>query len=311
MALLSIVVPVCNEEENIKLLYEEIVKYTVAEMELLWVDDGSTDHTLLEINSLCQADARVKCISLSKNFGHQNAIMAGLKYASGDIIVIMDGDMQHPASLIMPMTDKIKEGFDIVYTKRLKTTDIPFIKKIISRLYYKIINLISDVKIEENSADFKAFNKKVLVNILSFDERELFLRGIFTWAGFKSATLPYTAPARLHGKTKYSFRRMFDLGFKGATSFWVKPLRIALWAGFIICFFSFILAVWSVVAHFQGHTIRGWTSLIITIIFFGGVQLFFLGLLGEYIGSIFIEVKKRPLYIVDKTINVKNTNVKM
>ena len=294
-----------NEEYNIFPFYTELKENISSHFELIWVDDGSTDNTLLNINKIAEQDTTVKCISFSKNFGHQNAIMAGLKYATGDIIVIMDGDMQHPHSMLLPMINKIKEGFDIVYTKRLKTNEIGFIKKNISRLYYKIVNLISDVNIEENSADFKAFNKKVLVNILSFDERELFLRGIFTWAGFKYTTLPYNAPARLHGKTKYSFRRMFNLGFKGATSFWLKPLRIALWSGMIICFFSFILAVWAVVAHFEGHTIRGWTSLIITIIFFGGVQLFFLGLLGEYIGSIFVEVKKRPLYIINKTINIK------
>ncbi len=305
--MLSLIVPVFNEEENIIPFYTELRSLLSLPYELIWVDDGSTDQTLSIIKKLSADDPLVRCISFSRNFGHQNAIVAGLKHATGNIIVIMDGDLQHPLSLIPQMIEKIKEGFDIVYTSRLKTENIGMLKKMVSKLFYKMINLISDTRIREDSADFKAFNKKVLTNILSFDEREIFLRGIFSWTGFKSTSLTYTAVERKYGETKYSYSRMFNLGIRGITSFWVKPLRIALWTGFIICFLTFILAVWAVIEHLEGHTILGWTSLIIAIMFFGGVQLFFLGLIGEYIGSIFIEVKKRPLYIINETINLEES----
>lgn len=304
MQLLSIIIPIYNEAENIIPLTEEIQSYLNKEYEIMYIDDGSTDATLSIIYNLATADSRIKCISLSRNFGHQNALMAGMQHASGEYIIIMDGDLQHPPSLISSMLNKLKEGNDLVFTKRNKTSNINLFKKIATAVFYKFINIISDTKIENNIADFKAFNRKVLTGILQFKERELFLRGIFSWVGYKTATIEFDAPARKFGKTKYSFGKMLRLALKGTTSFSFKPLRLSLLIGSIISFTSFGFGIFALVEYYNGNTIPGWASLIIAIMFLGGCQLLAIGLLGEYIASLFTEIKKRPLYLVDKKINI-------
>ncbi len=304
MPLLSIIIPVYNEAENILPLHEELTRYYKNEYEIIFVDDGSTDNTLAIIETLSKKDSHCKCISLSRNFGHQNALMAGLENVSGDIIVIMDGDLQHPPSLIPEMVNKLNSGYDVVVTKRNKTAEIGFFKKLTGVVFYKFINLISDVKIEPNVADFKAFNQKVLKAVLQFKERELFLRGIFSWIGFKTATIEFDAPARLHGKTKYSYSKMLRLALKGTTSFGFKPLRVALTVGAFISLAAFGFGVFALVSYYNGNTVPGWASLIIAVMFLGGTQLLAIGLLGEYIASLFTETKQRPLYLVDRKINM-------
>lgn len=306
MPLVSIIIPVYNEKENIYPLYEELKKYAPQEFEIIWVDDGSSDGSLQSIVALSGTDKRVKCISFSRNFGHQAALMAGLHFASGDNVITMDGDFQHPPALIPLFLDKLGEGYDIVSGKREGTENLPWIKKLTSRLYYKLINLLSDIHIEENTADFRAFNKKVLDAILQIEEKEIFLRGIVNWLGFKKATLHYASPARRFGSSKYSTVKMFRLGLKGVLSFSFKPLRMALLAGSVFSVVAFIFAINALIAHFNGHTVPGWTSIIIAVMLFGGIQLLFLGLIGEYIASLFTEIKNRPLYIIDKKINVSS-----
>ena len=273
--------------------------------ELIFVDDGSTDETLTAIRSFTAVSSQYKCISLSRNFGHQNALMAGMEHAAGDQIIIMDGDLQHPPSLIAAMLEKLEQGFDLVLTKRNKTDNIGWLKKMAATIFYKFINVISDTRIEPNVADFKAFNRKVLNSLLQFKERELFLRGIFSWIGFKTTTISFDAPARQFGKTKYSFIKMLRLALKGTTSFSFKPLRLALLVGSIISLVAFAFAVFALIAYFKGNTVPGWTSLIIAVMFLGGTQLLAIGLLGEYIASLFIESKNRPLYLIDKKINLE------
>ena len=304
MAFTSVIIPVLDEEKNIAPLYNEIKKYLSANDEMIYVDDGSTDNTFLEIQQLSTGDNRVKCISLSRNFGHQNALMAGLQHAKGDFIITMDGDLQHPPALIPSMIEKLKEGYDIVITKRSKTNDAGAFKNIFSKIFYSFINSISDTRIEPNGSDFRAFNKKVLSNILLFKERELFLRGIFSWVGFKTTTLPFEADSRQFGKTKYSYGKMTKLALKGITSFSFKPLRIAILTGSIISLAAFAFGIYALISYYQGNTVPGWASTIIAIMFLGGTQLLAIGLLGEYIASLFIESKKRPLYLVDKKINI-------
>lgn len=304
--MLSIVIPVFNEQENIEPLFVELQKYCGGDTEFLFVDDGSIDDTLRKIETLANSDSRVKCISLSRNFGHQNALMAGLQYAKGDIIVIMDGDLQHPPSLIPAMIEKINSGYDVVQTKRLKTAEIGIGKKIFTSLFYKFLNGISDTSIEENVADFKAFTSNILKSILQFEERELFLRGIFSWIGYSTTTIEFTAPKRQFGKTKYSFAKMILLGLRGITAFSYKPLRISFLVGLIISATSLIVGIFYIVSYFKGNTVPGWTSLITAVLFLGGVQLLAIGLLGEYIASIFAETKKRPLYLVKQTLNISN-----
>ena len=303
MNLLSIIIPVYNEEENINPLYEELKRFCKNEYEVIFVDDGSTDETFTAIEAISKKDDHYKCISLSRNFGHQNALVAGMENASGNTIIIMDGDLQHPPSLIPVMLEKLQQGYDIVITKRNSTAQIGFFKKMMSSVFYKFINMISDVKIESNVADFKAFNCKVMNGILQFKERELFLRGIFSWVGYRTTAIEFDAPARKHGKTKYSFGKMMKLALKGTTSFGFKPLRLALLTGTIISLAAFAFAVFAMIAYFRGDTVPGWASLIIAVMFLGGTQLLAIGLLGEYIASLFTETKKRPLYLVDKKIN--------
>lgn len=299
-----IILPIHNEEANIQLIVTSIQQVIEQNYVLLLVDDGSTDTSLSIIEKLALRDLRIKCLSLSRNFGHQNAIMAGLQHAEGDYFITMDCDGQHPVSMIPQMIGKLDEGFDIVNTCRTKTENIGWIKKYCSKLFYVVVNSISDVEIKPNQADFRAFNKKVLNSILQFKETELFLRGIFSWVGFKNTSINFNAPARLHGKTKYSFKKMVKLALKGITSFSYKPLRVALLIGTIISSISFAFGIYALVAYFKGETVHGWPSLIISIMFLGGTQLLTIGLLGEYIAGIFSEVKKRPIYLTNRKINM-------
>ncbi|MCO6498681.1 MAG: glycosyltransferase family 2 protein [Chitinophagaceae bacterium] len=303
--MLSIVIPVFNEQENISPLLAELRSYTGAKTEFLFVDDGSTDDTAAAIESAAREDKRVKCIALSRNFGHQNALMAGLHYAKGDTIIIMDGDLQHPPELIPQMLAKIEEGFDIVQTKRISTEKIGFSKKVSANLFYRFLNSISDVRIEPNAADFRAFTRKVLDNILKFEERDLFLRGIFSWVGFSTATIEFTAPRRKYGHSKYSFGKMLLLGLRGVTSFSLKPLRIAFLVGCCVSLLAFGIGIYYFSVYFQGRTVPGWMSLMTAVLFLGGIQLLAIGLLGEYMAGVLTESKKRPLFLIKNTLNIE------
>jgi dolichol-phosphate mannosyltransferase len=302
----SIIIPVFNERENIKIIYDSVNPLMKENDELLFVDDGSNDGTFEIIRMLSLSDHRVKCISFSRNFGHQNALMAGMANCSGEYIITMDGDLQHPPSMIPDMINKLNEGYDLVITKRNKTENIGPVKNILSGVFYRFINAISDTRIEPNVSDFRAFNKTVLASILLFKEREIFLRGIFSWVGFKSYTLHFNAPKRQFGKTKYPFVKMMRFALKAITSFGFKPLRIAILVGSIISLAAFIFGFYALISYFRGNTVPGWASTIIAIMFLGGTQLLAIGLLGEYIASLFIETKKRPLYIIKEKVNMQN-----
>ncbi len=302
--MLSIIIPVFNEAESIPALCDQLQLVCKNNYEIILVDDGSIDNTLQQIQAIALKNNQVKCISLSRNFGHQNALMAGMEHATGDYIIIMDGDLQHPPTLIPTMIEQLDAGFDLVATKRNKTANAGWLKNTTASIFYSFINAISDTRIEEGVADFKAFNRKVLNSILQFKERELFLRGIFSWIGFKSTTIAFDAPARQFGKTKYSFAKMLRFALKGTTSFSFKPLRIALLIGSIISLAAFAFGVFALVAYFKGNTVPGWASIIIAVMFLGGTQLLAIGLLGEYIASLFTETKARPLYLVNKKINI-------
>jgi dolichol-phosphate mannosyltransferase len=301
---ISIIVPILNEEGNIALLYQEIGRHCPLPFELLWVDDGSTDNSMAEIERLARDDHRVKAISFSRTFGHQAALLAGMQMAGADTILIMDGDLQHPPSLIPELIHKYNEGYDMVSAKRMDTASVSNMKKWSSSLFYRFLNFIADTRIEENVADFRIFNRKVLGSILQFEEREVFLRGIFSWIGFRTTTVSFIAPARSNGQSKYSWSNMVGLGLKGAISFSFKPLRISLLIGVFFSLIAFGFAIFAVVSHLNGKTVEGWTSIIIAIMLFGGIQLMATGLLGEYVARLFTETKKRPLFLVDRKINI-------
>jgi polyisoprenyl-phosphate glycosyltransferase len=299
---ISVVVPVYDEEENILPFYREILMYAPLDFELIWVDDGSSDGTLSRINEITEKDTRVKAISFSRNFGHQAALLAGLQIATGELTLIMDGDLQHPPAMIPGMIKEISNGFDMVSGRRVNEKGLSF-KSISSSLYYRFLNFLSDTEIEKNVADFRLFNSKVKEAILSFPEREIFLRGLFAWIGFKKTCLDFDVPARRAGQTKYRSSTMLSFGLKGVLAFSFKPLRISLFMGLAISAFAFGFAIYAMIMFAQEKTVPGWASIIIAVMFLGGIQLIMIGLIGEYIASLFSETKKRPSFIINQKIN--------
>ena len=269
-------------------------------LEVIIVDDGSADGTFREIVKHAEKDPRVRGIRLSRNFGHQVALLAGLNEAQGDRIVMMDADGQHPASLIPRMLEKLSEGYDIVNTLREDTRDAGPLKKSSSKFFYRFFNTLSDVKIQTGSSDFRIMTRRALEAFLQFDEQSRFTRGLVSWMGFRQTSIPFTAPARRTGKSKYTPRRMFRFAFDGLTSFTYKPLRISTYLGMVVLSLGIIYAIYAVVVYFLGKINPGWTSLLITMLVLGGTQLVILGIIGEYIARIFTETKKRPHYFISE-----------
>jgi dolichol-phosphate mannosyltransferase len=302
--LVSIVIPVYNESGSIgrliAMLEEELSIYP--NYEVIFVDDGCTDNTLELIKVQNKKNQSFNFISLSRNFGHQYALKAGLDYANGDCVISMDGDMQHPIKLVHEMINLWLKGNHVVYTIRKDDENISLFKKNSASLFYSLINRISDVKIMKGTADFRLIDKKVLEIITSMNEAHLFLRGIVPWVGFQQIGLEYKANERFAGTSKYTLIKMIRFAATGITSFSIKPLQIATGLGFIISFLTFVYGIYATTISFiTNTTVSGWTSLIVSVLFIGGVQLIFIGLIGEYIGKIFIQVKNRPNYIIKET----------
>ena len=305
---ISIIIPVFNEVENIPLLFDNlkaVVHKLPYAFEILFVDDGSTDGTLRTIKELQERDRRIKAISFSRNFGHQAALTAGLQYATGDAVITMDGDLQHPPSLIPTLIEKWREGFQIVYTTRESTVDEPFLKKITSRLFYRIINAFSDTHVQPFAADFRLLDRSVVNSLNTLEERDRFLRGLISWMGYSTTGVPFTADARVAGTSKYSTGKMMKFALDGILSFSAAPLHLVTYLGLIVSFLSFLYGFYSIYAYFfTSLTIPGWTSILVAVLFLGGVQLISIGFVGEYLIRIYQEVKGRPLYIVRETLNV-------
>ncbi|MCK5029079.1 MAG: glycosyltransferase family 2 protein [Bacteroidales bacterium] len=296
----SVIVPCFNEENNINPLFESVSKYTKGLVtEILFVDDGSSDKTLDNIKILTNQHKNVKFLSFSRNFGHQNALKAGYDSADGDCVISMDADMQHPPELIPEMIRLWQQGYKIVSTKRMHDKSLGFLKRLTSKLFYKIINLVSEIKIESGAADFRLLDKQVVTELKEINEKFLFFRGLIPWLGFSQIQLEYIAAERFSGKTKYSFSKMLHFASDGITSFSVKPLKISIYLGFIIAFIAFLYILYAIyIAVFTNNAIAGWTSTIISVLFIGGIQLIMIGILGNYLGKLFMENKKRPNYII-------------
>lgn len=296
----SIVIPCFNEEENIEEISNQIVLRLKKEFdyEIIFVDDGSKDRTLEFIKKQQLKKKKFFYISFSRNFGHQNALKAGLDFASGDCVISMDADLQHPPTLINDMLEKWKEGYEIVYTVR-NDKKIGTFKKISSKLFYLILNSLSDYKVEYGAADFRLLDKKIINIIKQMEEPNLFLRGIVSWVGFKQFSISYVPAKRFSGSSKYSIKKMIGLAINGVTSFSVKPLRISVYFGYMVSCSSFLYGIYAItMAIFTTNTISGWTSLLVSTTFLGGIQMIMIGILGEYLGKLFIDVKKRPNYII-------------
>lgn len=305
---ISIVVPVFNEEEGIKnfhsVLSEVLSKINGYCFEIIYVNDGSNDNSPLLISELSYIDKRIILINLSRNFGHQNALTCGLDYASGDAAITMDADLQHPPQLINELILKWEEGYDIVYTVRKDNDSVGILKRISSKIFYKLINILSNTKITESAADFRLISRKV-VKVLKHDlnERDKFLRGLISWIGFKTTKVNFEVGTRKYGKSKYTFLKMLKLGFTGIASFSNFPLKLGIFFGSVLMLLSILYGVYSVILGLiSGKAVPGWTTLMIFIMFFSSIQFLLIGLLGYYIGYIFNEVKKRPSYIVDSII---------
>lgn len=297
--MLSIVLPCYYEEENIPVVYKQIKSALPdVRMEIIFVDDGSGDATFQRISELSAADPSVKGIRLSRNFGHQVALLAGLKEASGEIVISLDADGQHPPAVIPLLLEKQKEGYDIVNTKRLDNSNTGWLKRKSSSWFYRLMNMMSDVKIESSAADYRLMTREALNAYLQIDEHDRFTRGLVGWMGFRQAVVEFQSEDRISGKSKYTLRRMLHFALDGITSFSSLPLRMSMYLGIVVFMLAVIYIVYALVMHFSGQTNPGWTSLLIVILLLGGIQLLTIGIIGEYLARIFNEVKGRPHYFV-------------
>ncbi len=304
-SLISVVVPCYNEEKVLDEFYKQVTQKLQAittNYEIIFVNDGSKDNTQNIILTLSKLDSHIKFIEFSRNFGHQSALKAGLDLAKGDAVISMDSDLQHPPELLQTFIEKWQEGFEIVYTQRKSSKENSFFKNITSTFFYKILNYLSDTNFEDGIADFRLLDKKVIELIKQSKENNLFLRGYISWIGFKNYKIEYSPNARFAGTTKYSLKKMLSLAVNGITSFSIKPLRISVLAGSFISFLAFLYSMFSLYQYFFGNSvITGWTSVIISVLFIGGIQLIMLGIMGEYLGKLFEQTKQRPDYIITNT----------
>ena len=301
---ISVIVPCFNEEESLSTFNQTLIQFLPENYnyEIIYINDGSKDSTFQVILSLAKDNPNIKYISFSRNFGHQNALKAGYDFASGDCAISLDADLQHPPAVIPELIGKWEEGFEIVNTIRNDHQSISYAKKISSGLFYKLMKRLSDVNIENGMADFRLIDKKVLRQLKLFPENFLFFRGIIPWMGFKQATVTFDANERFAGTTKYTFRKMLKFATTGVTAFSVKPLRISIYLGSVIAVLSFLYGLYAAYTHlFTDRAITGWTSMIISVLFIGGINLLMLGIIGEYLGKLFIENKRRPNYLISET----------
>lgn len=305
---LSIVVPVFNEGLNIGLLVDRLMPIVAAvtdTFELLFVDDGSADDTLARIKDIAAQDARVRALALSRNFGKEIALAAGIDHARGRAVIIMDADLQHPPELVATFVAHWREGYDMVYGQRVdRSLDGP-IRRFLTRGFYRLFADFGETPLPEGAGDFRLLDRKVVEALKRLGERARFSKGLYAWVGFRSIGVPFDVAERAHGNSKWSFRRLFSFAFDGITSFSTLPLKVWMYAGMAISLASLVYAAYFLVRTLiYGVDVPGFPSLFVSVMFFSGVQLMSLGILGEYIGRIFAEVKRRPLYIVAEEIGM-------
>jgi dolichol-phosphate mannosyltransferase len=302
---LTVIIPLYNEQEIIKELYGRLcasVSRITNSFELLFINDGSKDSSLNEVLEIANHDEHVKYINFSRNFGHQVAVSAGLDHCKGQAVVIIDGDLQDPPELIPELYAKYKEGFEVVYARRKKRKGETWLKLITAKLFYRLMKSITSIDIPLDVGDFRIIDRKIVDCLKQMPEQHKFLRGQIAWLGFRQTFVNYERDRRKAGKTGYPLGKMIRFALDGITAFSNSPLRLVTNLGVIISLFSLIVILYALYSHFILHqTITGWTSLIISSMFIGGVQLLSIGIIGEYISRINTDVRKRPLYIVDKS----------
>ncbi|MDE7130769.1 MAG: glycosyltransferase family 2 protein [Lachnospiraceae bacterium] len=309
MKLLSVVVPCYNEEENIRDFYDELFrnapffKEKEIEVELLYIDDGSKDRTVEEVKKLCREDSRVHLRSLSRNFGKEAAIYAGLQKAKGDYVVLMDVDLQDPPSLLPEMYGYIEQGYDSVATRRVTRKGEPPVRSFFARMFYRIMNKISRTEIVDGARDYRLMSRQVVDAILAMTEYNRFTKGIFGWVGYETKWMEYENIERRKGETKWSFWKLFAYSLEGITAFSTVPLTIAALIGALFCLLAFVMIIIIIVKTLIfGDPTSGWPSLVCIIMMVSGVQLFCLGIVGQYLSKTYMEVKKRPIYLVREDI---------
>ena len=297
--LISIVVPVYNEEDNIHAMVDEIIRHLPDEkFEILFIDDGSSDGTLQHLRKLAEQYSFVTYFSFSRNFGHQNAIKAGFDFANGDCVITIDGDLQHPVELIPQLIALWRQGADVVHTKRRIDHKLSFFKKATAVLYYFLFKLFANVNIEPGMADFRLISRPVVDLCKQSMEENFFWRGFIPWLGFRQEILDYKPNPRLRGTTKYTIRKMFKLAWSGISGFSMMPLRFAIFLGAFGLMSSGVYFLYVIFLYVTGATVPGWSSLMVMMLFLGSIQLITIGIIGEYIGKIFMNTKQRPRYIV-------------
>lgn len=298
----SIIVPMFNEEEVIEFTYDrlkQVMDGTEEPYELIFVNDGSHDRTVELITMICNFDPSVRLINFSRNFGHQIAISAGMDYAQGEAIVVIDADLQDPPEVILEMIAKWKEGYEVVYGKRLKRKGETLFKKVTAKIFYRTMRIMTNVDIPVDTGDFRLIDRKVCDVLRGLKEKNRFVRGLVSWIGFRQTMVEYEREERFAGETKYPLKKMISFAVDGITSFSHKPLKIATYVGFTLSIGSFIYLIVVIFQKlFTGSTVAGWASIVAVNLLFNGIILMLLGLIGEYIGRIYDESKNRPLYIV-------------
>ncbi len=313
MKRITILVPAYNEEAVLHKLYDrlkEVIKGVSAyQFEILFVNDGSKDHTLSIIKKMRERDKRISYVNLSRNYGKEIAMLAGLDHAKGDGVIIIDADLQDPPELIPEMIKYWEMGYDDVYAKRRSRTGETWFKKWSSSTFYKLLQKMSRIPIQENTGDFRLLDKRCVEALKQIREAQRYTKGMFSWIGYNKKEILFDRDPRAAGETKWNYSRLIDLAIEGVTSFTTTPLRLSSFCGFIISFFSFLYIIWIIAKTLLfGEPVAGYPSLMTVILFLGGIQLISLGIIGEYLGRIFNETKNRPLYFVDEYNNEKALN---
>ena len=312
-SLISIVIPCYNESEVINTTFLQIENATIEfnnyEVEFIFIDDGSSDDTRRLIKNKAAKDNRYKLVGFSRNFGHQIAVSAGFEQARGDAIVIIDADLQDPPHIISEMIKLWSQGYDVVYGTRVDRPGESKFKLATARIFYQILNKLSDIPIPIDTGDFRLINRRVVNALKTMPERDRFIRGMVSWVGFRQVSLPYIREARFAGVSKYPLRKMVGFALDGIISFSTKPLQLFVGLGLMCaCLAVFGIIYVLFMRIFTNVWVEGWTALMITILFIGGIQLLGIGILGEYIGRIYNEVKGRPLYVIDERVGFDENN---
>ena len=312
MVQLSVVIPCYNEEEVLPELRRRLVLVCEEEttsFEIILIDDGSTDGTRELMRSFSAEDPSFVSVILARNHGHQIALTAGLQAARGDRILFLDADLQDPPELLSAMMQKMDEGFDVVYGQRRARAGETVFKKTTASAFYRLLNRMSDVDIPVDTGDFRLMSRRVNDVLRDMPEQHRFIRGMITWVGYSQAAIEYDREERFAGVTKYPFRKMLGFAVDAITSFSVIPLKIATWLGFAMGFFSLVVLIYTLVAWASGAVVAGWTSLMVIVLLIGGAQMVAIGILGEYIGRLYMQGKERPLYVLDEIIRAPDAVV--